>query len=364
VAATASTGELDLSHETQLVKAAVLYADHVTLASPKAVLLASVAAFGRGDRRARIGEMTELLSALEGGKEATELYNQLRRRRNLSPQERFALKAIEGGLGAGTKEVTAKVDEILEGAGAGELALAISAGLLDIHTLGLEGAKPDSFADTVVQAIAAVLRDSLSASAQTFPMFDDGAGNLLRAIVNEGKLADPHRSRAAEAGIAGRLIAGLEAFPNAEMDVILDVRLRLQAPLARFRSALARASAEFDAAAWDEGFAREVDDLYRREVAPALLEVEEALKELGVRPTLLRVAAGKEALVAAATATLGLAAAGGAAPGDLPHLLFSATALGGVASAAGEARERRKVQGEVEHNAFYFLYQAGQYLDE
>jgi hypothetical protein len=336
----------------------------VTLASPKAVLLAGVAAFGRGDRRARLDEMTELLGAVEGGKEATEVYDQLRRRRNPSPQERFALKAIEQRLEAGTQAVTAKIEEILEGAGAGERARAIGAGLLDIRPLGLEGAKPDSFADTVIEQIAAVLSDSVSPSARTFPLFDDGAGDLLHAMVSEGKLADPRRSRAAEAGIAGRRIAGLEAFPDAEMDVVLDVRLRLQAPLARFRSALARASAELDAAAWEEGFAREVDDLYRREVAPALLEVEDALKELGVRSTLLRVTAGKEALVAAASATLGLAAAGGAAPGDLPHLLFSPTALGGVAAAAGEVRERSKVRGEAERGAFYFLYQADRYLDE
>jgi hypothetical protein len=41
VTALTALGELDLRHETQLVKAAVLYADRVTLASPKAVLLAS-----------------------------------------------------------------------------------------------------------------------------------------------------------------------------------------------------------------------------------------------------------------------------------------------------------------------------------
>jgi hypothetical protein len=46
VAAVTSIDALDLRHETQLVKAALLYADEVTLASPKALMLASLAAFG------------------------------------------------------------------------------------------------------------------------------------------------------------------------------------------------------------------------------------------------------------------------------------------------------------------------------
>ena len=93
--------------------------------------------------------------------------------------------------------------------------------------------------------MTALRGNSVSASAQTFPLFDDDAGNMLRLMVKEGIVTDPHAARAAEAGIAGRLIGGLEAFLNADMDVILDVRARLQAPLVRFRSALAQASTEF-----------------------------------------------------------------------------------------------------------------------
>src|SRR5690348_15062834 len=65
VAATTYLGELDLRHETQLVKAALLYADRVTLASPKALLLASAASLGLMGRRERLDAMAELVQAAD-----------------------------------------------------------------------------------------------------------------------------------------------------------------------------------------------------------------------------------------------------------------------------------------------------------
>jgi hypothetical protein len=61
----------DLRHETRLVKAALLYADRVTLASPKALLLASAASLGVGDRRSRLDALAELMSGLDSGQGAT-----------------------------------------------------------------------------------------------------------------------------------------------------------------------------------------------------------------------------------------------------------------------------------------------------
>jgi hypothetical protein len=361
VAAIADGSTLDLSHETRLVKSALLYADHVTLASPKALLMASIAGFGAGDRRARMDATAELMSVMENGQEGAQLYQQLSRRRRLSPQERRMLRGLEQILDASSAELIEKIDEILDSAGAGDISQAMSAGLADIHALGQDEADADSYLDDVIEQMTALLGNSVAASAQTFPLFDDDAGNMLRLMVKEGIVTDPHAARAAEAGIAGRLIGGLEAFPDADMDVILDVRTRLQAPLVRFRSALAQTSTEFATAAWDESFAREVDDLYRRKVAPALLEVEEALRDLGVRSTLLRLSSSKEA-VATAAATIGLAAAGDLTHADLPALLYGAPAIAATVAGAAEALQRRPIRRAAERNAFYFLYQGNREL--
>ncbi len=141
----------------------------------------------------------------------------------------------------------------------------------------------------------------------------------------------------------------------------MDVRSRLRAPLVRFRAALAKASDEFSAAAWDENFSREVEDLYRREVAPALAEVHATLEDLGARPTLMRL--GSENAVAAAGASLMLTAASALGHADLPALLYGLPPSAAAAVAAREGLKRRGVHRDAEgRSSFYFLYQANQQL--
>jgi hypothetical protein len=239
----------------------------------------------------------------------------------------------------------------------------MAAGLLTLQPLGKGADLSPATAHILLDEVAELLGGYFAAGTDTFPLFDDGAGNMLRAMLKSGKLIDPKRPHAAEAGIAGRLIDGLETFPDADMDVILDVRERLRDPLVRFRSALARASTEFASAAWDEGFSGEVDDFYRRHVGPALLDVRERLNELGARQTLLRLTASKTALPAVAVATaatLGLAAIGGM-HADLPHLLYGVPGLVAVAAdSTTEVLHRGDVHATAKHNPFYFLYQANE----
>jgi hypothetical protein len=71
------------------VKAALLYADRVTLASPKVAFMASIASFTTLDPRQRIEAMAELMGVLDDGRDAARLYADLRRRRRrLAPRER------------------------------------------------------------------------------------------------------------------------------------------------------------------------------------------------------------------------------------------------------------------------------------
>jgi hypothetical protein len=354
--------QIDLTHETALVKAALMYADHVTLASPKAMMLGKMGSFAPAEREARIDSIVRMMREREDTRGFAFEYEQLRAQRRLPPSKRLRLRHMQRLLNEAGEGFATAIDQA--GAGSAELGRAISAGVVDVHGLGMDhdgAVDDDDWVFVVVRELEALMEDSLSRTARTFPMFDDGAGELLRSMVDEGKIVDPHLPRAAEVGIAGRLVGSLPAFPNAEMDVVLDVRDKLHAPLIRFRSALAQAGEQFDSAVWDEEFPREVDDLYRRDVAPALREVEEALDELDARPTLLRLTAGKEAL-AAASATIGVAAASGIASIDLPGLLYGAPAVGVISAATGEAARRRDIRRGAQRNAFYFLYESNRRL--
>jgi hypothetical protein len=357
VAAITDMHELDLRHETELVKAALLYADRVTLASPKVAFMASLASITTLDDRQRIKAMAELGGLMHDGQEGAQLYAELsRRRRRLSPRERTMLARFEHHLHASSQGLIDKVEELLDQAGAGELAQALEAGVVDLDGLGIDEADETNFTDTIIGRLADVLADSVSSTAHTCPLFDNDAGDLMRAMVAEGKVADVHAARSNEVAAAGQLIAGLDAFPRAAMNDLLDVRCKLELPLVRFRAALATATAQFESAAWEEGFEREVEDLYRQQVAPALLDVQEALEEIGALPTLLRLTSNER--VVAVTAGLGLAAAAAVGYADLPAVVYGTSGAPLFAAGASEALHRRDAKRSTAQNSFYFLYAA------
>jgi hypothetical protein len=353
---------VDLRHETGLVKAALLYADRVTRASPSAVILASEGGFVLTDQRARIDPLVAtMMRTLSDRDDDPALYERLRRQSRLSLRERFTLRSLERLFDEAAYHATDMAAQRAAEAGAAELAQAVAMGAVDIHTLGTERtATSDDFAEAVVEGLGGLLADSVSAGTRTFPLFDDGAGSLLRSMVAEGRVADARSTRATEVGIAGALLAGLDAFPNAEMDVVLDVREQLRNPLVHFRSALAKASREFTSEAWDESFRNEVEDLYRIEVAPELDRLRTALDDLGAKATLLRAASTVEGV--ATLATLGLAAAAAVELAHLPALVYGASPLGGAVTVANEALERRRVRRAAEGSGYYFLYQADRAL--
>jgi len=64
IAALSTTAEIDLSHEVSLVKASLLYADRVTLASPKVMLLAGSAAVFSEDSHQRTRAVAEAIGAV------------------------------------------------------------------------------------------------------------------------------------------------------------------------------------------------------------------------------------------------------------------------------------------------------------
>lgn len=89
---------------------------------------------------------------------------------------------------------------------------------------------------------------------------------------------------------------------------------------------------------------------------------EEALSDLAVRSTLLRLSSGKDA-VATVAATLGLAAAGDISNAGLPALLYGSPAIAATVAGAAEALQRRPIRRAAERNAFYFLYEGIRLLD-
>ena len=169
-------------------------------------------------------------------------------------------------------------------------------------------------------------------------------------------------AQAAEVGLAGHFVGRMPAFPDATVAEIIDVRRGLQRPLVRFRGALAGMSRELEEAPW-AGFRNLADSLYRSEVGPALLDLEENTRDSGAL-SLLRHAAlsGPPYAAAGSTVVIGLAGAT-----VMPDLAALALAVGSpfamvAATAAQMVKRQLRLQHERGRNRFLFLYEANQGL--
>jgi hypothetical protein len=162
--------------------------------------------------------------------------------------------------------------------------------------------------------------------------------------------------RAWEAALTARLLGELEAFPDASMDVILDVRERLKGPRTYFRAAMSKAAQELSQTDFsDDSLDAAATRLRVETVAPALQTIRETLDGLGVRRTLLRLAKNKfTATSVGATVTM---AAGGGGVAGLRQLAQGLIAGPLLAAAATEADHRREVKDELHARPFWLLHE-------
>lgn len=338
---------LNLSRETEMTKAALLYADRVTLASPSASLLTALASLTLGDERQRMRTLSKLASALPGGEAIPGMVEHLLSRKHYSREELLFREQMRESA----RELERIVENQLDEAGAGELAPAIEAGVVDIDLLGVDELTEEGDFDIVLEHVTSLMERTVSSSSTSHPLFDGSASGLLRAMINEGAVGNVALGPATEIGVARSLIGNLEAFPQASMDVVLDVRGRLGDPLTRFRVAMDAMSREARETPLGPAFESEVRRLYRVKVEPALLEIREAMEDLGVRPTLARTAS--TGLPTAAISFL--VGAGLGAPDWIKLGTLGGTAVG---TAAKEYLKRRELASSAKSNEIFFLYAA------
>lgn len=156
------------------------------------------------------------------------------------------------------------------------------------------------------------------------------------------------RPNVAEGAFANHVLASLPAFPDADMDVILDVRDRLADARTRFQAAVSGVADDLNDVPSDELNAAS-RALHLQHVAPAVLEVRETLEELNALPTLLRVVGDKSAAQILTGMAIALSAF------DFQAAGASSAAL---SSLAREASARRGIAKEAERMPFWYLHAA------
>ncbi|MEM1117155.1 MAG: hypothetical protein AAGJ11_11660 [Bacteroidota bacterium] len=350
--------------DVRLVKAALLYGDTVTLCSPAAAVVGRLLRL-----EAVASDVPGKLAALEavagdlgwgdGPRLLAEAYATLA----AQPDDRWLTASRRAWLDRVVEERWTEARDLLRDGlargGHGGLLHAARAGWLHVDRLGVDGlASPGDIAavaaDTFAERMLAAVAEGLSV-----PMLDGATADLLRQRV--GGVSEPRAGWGRQGGLAADWLPRLPLFDLATIAETVDIRRDLGRHLARFRAAVVAYAEAVSGAAWDADFPLEAERVYRRDVAPAVADIEDAVASTGaLRALTHRFADGPSRFLPAAAPalTLGLAASGWVL--DAVAWAVSAGTVGANALRAWhDAEEARR---GAEGHRLYFLYAAGRRL--
>jgi hypothetical protein len=353
---------MDLRDEIRQSQAALLYADSVTLISPRANLIHSVAVI----EDAKDLEMFQLLLDV-APRYAPDAIPQLQEFLQLvhsaPPDSRRAqLQRMAVRLRPIIAEIQDRVRDQLSESAYAELKLAMRAGLLTIDSLPGADVR-DLGDDEIAERYFARIQETLS-SGNTYPLFDHATSNLVNLGVEAGVLTPVPAARrhGRDAALASGLFDQLPNFEHATMSEVLDIRDELRNPLQRFRQGIREISKDIETVPESPQFAHEVADAWTHRVAPALAEIEDAITENTSLRDLVRRGVQDPAGLTGIGGVTGLVVAAGPASGasSAAALFLSstvATAGLGVAAIRANMAQRAAVK-EANEAQFYFLYGA------
>jgi hypothetical protein len=275
--------ELSLENDMRLVKASLLYADKAKLCSFTSSMLLTILSYGLLNTKQRTDFVESLLPIVVQSQEnssqilfALEVLKSLKRKKNLNKQELLLKMQYTSQMRKTTKSIEENFSGMLENAGIQSLLTAIESGLLEIHPLNIAN---DEDKEKPIKEFVEVLSQAVS-DENTYPLFDDQIGDLMRLAVKEGEIqvSQSGIARGKHSALAANLIERLPLFDEAEINEVLDIRQELSRPLKRFRSAMIKFSEGIKNASWDEEFSYDVEVVFIREIEPAILDIEDAIK--------------------------------------------------------------------------------------
>ncbi len=313
------------------------------------------------------------------GIEFVRRYRELRQGRNVAKD--MLPKRLE--YARELAEIWARFREGWEGfartAGIEEIQAARRSGFVDVATFAAGGLErgaaltPDANelrSEEYWEAIAAELFGMLSdavAGGKTHPMLDDQAGELVRLGVEAGAIpvSETGRARGRHGGLASDLLRRLPMFDDASVDEVLDIRRALEGPLVKFRGEVSKFSDGMRAQGWDPEFADAAEDVFVREVDPAVRDIEEMVGDDSFLSELWpRMSRPQDWALGG---TFGMVAFNLA---SLPEI--TSLAVGGTVGFAAAARNaylehrdaRRDAQRAMEGHRLFFYREAGRRLAE
>lgn len=355
---------LAIADEVAYCKAALLYADHVTLFSPKTFLLASVAQLAVADRATIVDLLVDLGDTVFRDRRDDllrfkALFKSLPSRSQLTKLQRNEKRQLLDGFDAALAELRDVAATQWIEAGGPELESAILSGVLTLDPLISDGDTADGLTDAVINRVVDRLTSTLT-DPTIYPLLDEQMTAMARHAISEGIVTplDGSHRRGKDAGLARGLVVQLPTFPTARMDEILEIRQELAVSLIRFRTGVRGLSSAVTVPATHPDFQPQVAEAWTSTVAPALDDIAEQVRT----DTSLRALAGAmvrdpQGVVSGPATAAGLSFVVDPAAGWLSAVAAAVT--GGVSGARALHERRLHVQA-TERLPLYFLHQAGQ----
>ncbi len=358
-------GTLKLRNEIRLLKSALIYGDEVSLISPNAVFLSSIAGLIDPtedelieflvNTAPLISDIDEETSAL-----AFEIYRQLQAKRNRTRLEIIQMQRLKAALAKAARDLRERLLPKFEESGFEELVRPIDQGLLKFHDLGasLAEAQDASVNDLVAEYVGVIV--NAFRSGKEYLLLDDQTGTLVRGLIAAGRLEEKRStvSKGKQASSAHSLFERMPAFPEATIDELLDLRADLSQYLIHFRSAIVQVASDIHAAQFDPDFDRQLDDIWIRRVLPELNEVRERIAESGFKNRFIGQITRPVNLVPASGPAVVVGLMSKAASVDWLTAVIETGLLtaGHLATSASNAlRETRSRQRELQRSGFYLL---------
>jgi len=284
-----------------------------------------------------------------------EFYERARRRRH-SRKGQTLLREFNNALDEVWHELILETSKIMSEIGVDGIAQARESGLLEIYTFEslvermLKAEDYEGFTWEYVNTVSAAVSDS-----HTYPLFDEDTGNIISAGIAAGKIT------VSTSGIS-------RSREVATVKEILDIRRELDKPLRRFRAAIIGFSENIKHASWDQDFSVDAEQVFARDVAPEILNLEEAVKATSFLSNLTSHFAEKSfqlgGVVTGSIALSGLAMR----MSNVPLVDVAALSIGPILAAGGIAynsyRKWKSEQEIAEQNNLFFYYQAGRLLEQ
>ncbi|GAA5503075.1 hypothetical protein Dxin01_02824 [Deinococcus xinjiangensis] len=289
--------DLNLQGEVEMAKLAALYGDSAILISLKAKTFSVMRESMQGSlldwdiarmRHVAGGEITQVFDQFDSlsqqfqdaMRQMQEIESKASRSVLRSDPNYLKLKHMMKNSAAITAQARGDLDKIFRQFKYDEIEKLTNAGFLSLGSdseLGIGSDMTEAFFNRIF--------DIFNKSALTYPLFDDDTAEIVRLGIKEGKIAPSQFEalRSKQISLPADFLSRLPNFSQASVKEILDIRKALARPLVRFRAAVIEYSGEIEDAAWDRNFSQDAEILYNKRVAPAILEIEEAIEDNSIR---------------------------------------------------------------------------------